>query len=328
LFQLSEVEFDLLHEIFCLDTGAGTGPSAQRFRADHSADIPVLDGLEKRGLLRNEGQRYRVSLMALPELKTDGAEILTDAQKIFDSAQAHYKEHLSEQFFLPQIAAQTNLSLARIRQVLQYMLESPSWSGGRSNSLIEVGAYVCITESAVRFGNFSELIAELRGWRKSNPIYGATGSAIGLSRETAINKTAIKARTQTKSIPSAIASLVAEIDNAVATSLPTLALMGARSVIDQTLTYLTGSDDGFQKNCKKAREQGHLTNSEVKLIDAVFDAGSAAIHRGYQPSEKQLEQVMEVMKHLLQSAFEFADIADQIRAETPPRRKTAKATLP
>jgi hypothetical protein len=84
LFQLSGVEIDLPKAIFRFDASAGIGPGTQRFRADHDAQIPVLDGLEKRHLLRKEGQRYRVSLIALAGLYAEGAGVLTDAQKVFE----------------------------------------------------------------------------------------------------------------------------------------------------------------------------------------------------------------------------------------------------
>lgn len=64
-----------------------------------------------------------------------------------------------------------------------------------------------------------------------------------------------------------------------------------------------------------------ISKNESSILQAALDAGSAAAHRGYSPTSESLNDVMDIVEHLLKSVFVLPKVAEKLKKSTPQRTK-------
>ena len=101
-----------------------------------------------------------------------------------------------------------------------------------------------------------------------------------------------------------------------------LAMMGARALIDVALVSKVGDQGTFAKTLAKGESKGYIGKQNQTVLDAAFDAGSAAAHRGHNANAKEVSQVLDIVENLLQSVYVLESLADDLREKTPPRTKS------
>lgn len=102
---------------------------------------------------------------------------------------------------------------------------------------------------------------------------------------------------------------------AIATMLTMRALL-------ENIAIKNGSGDtgSFQKNIQFLERNGHITTKQsIILKDAIYDAGSATMHRGYQPSREILENVLDIIEKLIHTIYIEPRTQQRIQDETPER---------
>lgn len=132
-----------------------------------------------------------------------------------------------------------------------------------------------------------------------------------------------------------VSELIGEIYSAAGMQSYSLAAMGARAIIDHLITSTAGDKGGFEDKLKRLGASGALGPVQSQVISAAFDAGSAAAHRGYKPTETDLFTLLDIMENLL---FEFrvkpakekahAKAAAELKARTPARVRSTGKTRP
>ena len=123
-----------------------------------------------------------------------------------------------------------------------------------------------------------------------------------------------------------VASLMQDIYSAAGMSAYALAAMGARAVIDHLVTSRSGLDSSFPKKAAELERQGLISQIQKDVLIAAFDAGSAAAHRGFKPSDTDFNILLDITESLLfhicilpGRAKKQASDAQKLRANTPPR---------
>lgn len=102
-----------------------------------------------------------------------------------------------------------------------------------------------------------------------------------------------------------------------------LAMMGARAVMDMAITQMTAGDQGgFTAGLNALESDRRLTSEERQLIEAAFDAGSAAMHRGHQPAAGDVNTVIDIVERIVHAEV-LKKKAMELAAATPkrPQRK-------
>lgn len=97
------------------------------------------------------------------------------------------------------------------------------------------------------------------------------------------------------------------------------ATMGARTLVDLVLVKLVGDTGNFQSKLSAAVQEGHLTQKSKEVLESAIEAGSAAAHRGFIPSEQQIEDMLEIVEHLLQGTYILERTSDRLKTAVPPR---------
>ena len=79
----------------------------------------------------------------------------------------------------------------------------------------------------------------------------------------------------------------------------------------------------FSKKLQELQSSGHIGNQEREVLSILVDAGSAAAHRGWQPSPEQLEPIFDTMEQFLERSFVTVEGMKSIRV---PSRQGGKNT--
>jgi hypothetical protein len=108
-----------------------------------------------------------------------------------------------------------------------------------------------------------------------------------------------------------------------------LAAMGTRAIVDFVVTSKAGDIGGFAKKLERICSEGLITEIQAKIINAAFDAGSAAAHRGYSPDEKDVCTLLDITETLLRRIYIDpmrerlqVEAAATLKTKTPPRLKS------
>lgn len=120
-------------------------------------------------------------------------------------------------------------------------------------------------------------------------------------------------------LPLDIRQLLIQIYNALEANSRSLALMGARAVLDMVIVQKVGDVGGFSAKLKALEAAGFIGTKNREVLDATIDAGSAAAHRGYQPAADDMNAVMDILENLLQAVFHLETLAERLKRNTPGR---------
>lgn len=103
-----------------------------------------------------------------------------------------------------------------------------------------------------------------------------------------------------------------------------LAAIGLRTALDRATDKL-GINPAltFDAKLQQLKTGGWIGETEYLILDVVTDAGNAAAHRGWQPDEQQVSQLVQAMEVFLQRAFIVGKQALSIKEKIPPKPKRA-----
>jgi hypothetical protein len=106
-----------------------------------------------------------------------------------------------------------------------------------------------------------------------------------------------------------------------------LSAMGVRAIVDHIVTRKARDVGTFLDRLGRLRDLNLIDPSQVNVIFSAFDAGSAAVHRGYGPELQHVYTMLDIAEALiLQFYVEPAmakrreTAAAELKKSTPPRR--------
>jgi DNA-binding PadR family transcriptional regulator len=111
-----------------------------------------------------------------------------------------------------------------------------------------------------------------------------------------------------------------EVYDAVNLGILRLAAMGIRSVIEGIMIDKVMDHGTFTKNLDKFQEAGYLSIRQRNVIDAILDAGHAAMHRGWEPKGEDIDILLEITESVIQSVYFHEGKASNLERRIPPRR--------
>lgn len=107
-----------------------------------------------------------------------------------------------------------------------------------------------------------------------------------------------------------------------------LAAMGTRAIVDFVVTSKAGKKGCFIDKLNRLNSQNLITETQVNVIYAAFDAGSAAAHRGHSPPQADVYTQLEIAESLVQQIYidpvrqsRLAKAATALKSRTPQRPK-------
>lgn len=120
-------------------------------------------------------------------------------------------------------------------------------------------------------------------------------------------------------LPAPINALLQQVYQALDANGRSLALMGARAILDMVMVETSGDQGSFPAKLDALEQSGAIGSKNKEILRIALDAGSAAAHRGYQPSTDDVNAVMDIVENLLQSVYHLKTLAESLRSTTPSR---------
>lgn len=111
-----------------------------------------------------------------------------------------------------------------------------------------------------------------------------------------------------------IAKLHEDIYAAIGFKALSLATMGIRAIIDFVVTSKACDKGTFADKLGRMFDDGLITDIQLKVVEAAFDAGSAAAHRGYRPTRDDVYLLLDIAEVLLER-FYISPVRDRRRAK-------------
>jgi hypothetical protein len=100
-----------------------------------------------------------------------------------------------------------------------------------------------------------------------------------------------------------IFKLIDEIYISLQNNCTSLAVMGVRAVLENVMIQKSGDQGSFKKNMAKFRSDGYISDLQYKALEIVLEAGHAAIHRSYQPSDKEIVAALDITENIIESIY-------------------------
>ena len=120
--------------------------------------------------------------------------------------------------------------------------------------------------------------------------------------------------------------ILGEVYLAINNEMPILTAIGVRTAFDRGMELL-GIDPAlrFEQKLDCLRDKGILSVNERKTLAALVDAGSAAAHRGWVPSEELLLTMIRILEAFLYKEFVLPLGLDQLVSSVPRRPKQKRS---
>jgi len=101
-----------------------------------------------------------------------------------------------------------------------------------------------------------------------------------------------------------------------------LAAIGTRTALDRAMVLKGAMESsGFSEKLTELKKAGVISHQEQDLLTTLTDAGSAAAHRGWRPTPKELNTLMDGVEVFLHRTLILGSAIDAMKNDVPPRPK-------
>lgn len=122
-----------------------------------------------------------------------------------------------------------------------------------------------------------------------------------------------------------VAQTMLEVYRAVAGKQYRLAAMGIRAAIERLMISTVGDLPSFPEKMDAFEKSGAISLLQRKALAETLELGHAAMHRGYAPSEDDLQQALDIVEGICASIFEHEYAAKKLAKRVPRRAPRGKA---
>jgi hypothetical protein len=117
-----------------------------------------------------------------------------------------------------------------------------------------------------------------------------------------------------------LATLLGELYTALDNGLQTLATIGMRTVFDCASQKLgTDPNQSFTEKLKELTAGNKIGGEEREMLSVLADAGSAAAHRGWKPTEDDIDHLIGALENFLERAFVLKHNIRRVKKNIPTR---------
>lgn len=113
--------------------------------------------------------------------------------------------------------------------------------------------------------------------------------------------------------------LLEEIYIALDNGIPNLAVMGVRSLLEKMMISVVGDQGRFFSNLEKFESEGYVTHKQRERMEAILEAGHAAVHRDFEPNAADVSTLMDITEHIVESMYIHESLIKALKARTPVR---------
>ena len=119
-------------------------------------------------------------------------------------------------------------------------------------------------------------------------------------------------------------ALLGEICVALQNDLSRLATMGVRALLEHIMILKTEDCGTFGKNMDEFERLGFVSKVQRQRLEAILEAGHAAMHRGYEPETADVVTLLDITEHIVETVFLHEKPVEKLKGQIPPRTKPKK----
>jgi hypothetical protein len=112
-----------------------------------------------------------------------------------------------------------------------------------------------------------------------------------------------------------------EIYVALQNNSPRLAAMGIRALLEHVMISKVGDQGTFVKHVEAFVGAGYLPAKQAESLSAILDAGHATIHRGWQPSDADINTLLDITESILATVYIHTGQVEALRKKVPPNQR-------
>jgi hypothetical protein len=116
-----------------------------------------------------------------------------------------------------------------------------------------------------------------------------------------------------------LGELLTEIYQAVDGGQNRLAGMGIRALLEQIMILKVGDLPTFDRKLDKFQEQGYISQIQRDAMRATLNVGDAAMHRGFKPTDQDLNVVLDIVEGVLSPILGHKGTVKKLADRVPPR---------
>jgi hypothetical protein len=98
-----------------------------------------------------------------------------------------------------------------------------------------------------------------------------------------------------------------------------LAAMGIRSVLEHVIITKVGDHQTFRKNLEQFCDAGYISLMQRDALNESLEAGHAATHRFFNPTQQDLDILLNITEGILAAIYIHPDQAEFLSKRVPPR---------
>lgn len=119
-------------------------------------------------------------------------------------------------------------------------------------------------------------------------------------------------------VDSVLHDLLQSVYKSLHNDMPVFAAIGVRTTFDR-LSELLGVDTklSFAEKLEALRKGGHISGIQKGFLEILVDAGGAAAHRGWSPTDSQLSTMVDILEAVIRDHFVLKEEAKKLKDSIP-----------
>lgn len=103
-----------------------------------------------------------------------------------------------------------------------------------------------------------------------------------------------------------------------------LATFGSRTLMDRLIVLIVGDKGNFSRGLTALVDEGKISQHESAILDPVLQAGHAAAHRGWAPTQEQVSTILDTVEGLIHRLLVLPKLAEELDESVPSRNAASK----
>ncbi|WP_135080532.1 DUF4145 domain-containing protein [Terasakiella sp. SH-1] len=95
-------------------------------------------------------------------------------------------------------------------------------------------------------------------------------------------------------------NILSETYSALSINSNYLVVFGVRTALDRTFNLIVGDKGNFKDTLKAMKDGKHISQQHADIIDPLIEAGHASAHRGWVPSNRVVNKILDAMEYIIE----------------------------
>lgn len=125
----------------------------------------------------------------------------------------------------------------------------------------------------------------------------------------------------------AVKALLEEVYRALGVKALRLAVIGIRALIETVMVTKLEDKGSFAGNLKALYEGGFISKLQHDHLETVLEAGHAAMHRQFNPTEDDVHALLDITENLVEALYISPNRVKAMDGKVPPRKAKASRAI-